>query len=59
MPIPLLIIGGSLVGAYLLGRMSGRSKEKNLEDQLNISESMRHREKKKTREELLEELKGK
>jgi len=58
MPLPLLVVGGIAAGAYVLGRMINRSKEKDLERQLNISESMRNREKKKTREELLEELRS-
>ena len=58
MPVPLAVLGVALVGAYLLGRKKNKDREKDLERQLNISESMRDREKKKSREELLEELKG-
>jgi len=56
MPLPLVVIGGIAVSAFLIGRYRKKNREKELEDQLNISESMRNREKQKTREELLEEL---
>jgi hypothetical protein len=56
MPLPLIVLGGIVVGAFLIGRYNRKNREKELERQLNISESMRNREKKKTREELLKEL---
>jgi len=58
MPIPLIIIGGAVVGAYILGRLRKRGREKELEDHLNYSESMRSYERKRSRKELIEELKN-
>ena len=56
MPLPIIILGGVVTAAYLLGRFFKKDREKQLEDQLDLSESMRHVEKKKTREEIIEEL---
>ena len=58
MPVlPVLIVGGIAVGAYVVGRFFKNEKEHDLENELSISEALRTRDRKKTRNELLEELK--